>query len=53
MTAATTELLENDGEFTYIKRDPPNEKLPPDVSTYWLLGHEGSPFRAEGNLSSI
>ena len=52
MTEATAELLEDDGKFTYIKRDPPSEKLPDGIVTYWLLGHKSSSFKAAGNSNN-
>ena len=31
-------LLEAAGGFYYSKRESGHNKLPPDVTTYWLLG---------------
>ena len=49
MTEVTKELLADDGKFTYIKREPPSEKLPDGIVTYWLLKHKSSAFKADGN----
>ena len=34
----TKGLLEAAGGFYYTKRESGSNKLPPDVTTYWLLG---------------
>ena len=38
MSVASKDLLEESGGFHYKKRDVTTEKLPPNVTTYWLLG---------------
>ena len=53
MTEVTKELLADDGKFTYIKREPPSEKLPDGMVTYWLLKHKSSAFKADGNPKKI